>query len=218
MNFSRMINAFTDFFAYLFNRKEYTQREDFFQFMDYCNTEERVGASRNCFTYVKDIGNYWQTPLQTWERQNKHGKFEGDCDDWAWFFAEMLREKGALFFCVYNHEKGHAICLGPSKKTTICTFGRIYHGTDDIEEIAKYWYDDWIRIRVYKPERIATGYKLVPIETYTREYHPSIALRINNGVDIEDFLNKLSVIDPEIIDLYFESMVDVDAIISEATE
>jgi hypothetical protein len=206
-----MCNSLVDYIVYLLNRKEFTQREDYARFKNFCDTEQLCGAARNCFDYVSDIGENWQTPAETWVRQDKSGHFQGDCDDWAWFFAEMLREQGAKFIAVYNAESGHAICLCPPKlkggvysATTICTFGRIDHRSNDVKEVAKYWYDDWLFIRVYKPTLENGIYRLGLEKSYTRPYEQTTTKGF--GQSIQKFLDKLVIIDPDVIEEFIKQM------------
>lgn len=141
-----------DFFAYYGNSHDYKEafdKKDFDGFIRKLNSTSECGsASHHLFDYVydEDGNDYWQKPWETFERRSGD-KMLGDCDDWAGVFTYALKKAGkqARFLVMwgtdqFGDESGHATALELSSDETIGTFHRVDHMTDNIVDVAKYWY------------------------------------------------------------------------------
>ena len=94
--------------------------------------------------YRKDTRSWhhWQSALVTFNEK------EGDCEDWAVFASECLKEKyEGYFLCMYTEDSGHASYLMSIKDEdwiSVGTFGLQSH-QGDIPEIIPDWlgYKKW---------------------------------------------------------------------------
>lgn len=108
----------------------------------------------------KDPQDHWQPAERTFKRK------AGDCEDWAIFANECLKDKyNGRFLCMYDASSGHASYLITTKDTSgkeytsMGTFGLIYHFNKDYRRIISNWigFSDYTYITV-KDENIKTIY------------------------------------------------------------
>ena len=187
--------------------------KEFTEFVDACDTTSKCGyIASTQFVYTSDKHEHWQTPIETWNRRSGTNKMVGDCDDWARFFTYCLNanDQPALFLAMYDDESGHATCRLDNE--TVGTFRRVRHSSDDIREIATFWYPRWLRIRVYKQHGPEDGYRLECIKIFRRSLDEVAGIKagFSRGEAIGDFIEKLAEIDPSAYaDLIDELMPDV---------
>jgi len=99
------------------------------------------------YTSDKNPADYWQPAERTFERRR------GDCEDFAIFANECLRDKyDGYFLCMYDKKSGHAsyvIKKDDKKKVSVGTFGYMIHD-GEWEEIIPDWngFKDWNMYKV----------------------------------------------------------------------
>jgi len=91
--------------------------------------------------YTKDIGDYWQTPIETFNRRM------GDCDDFGRFAQYCLNRHNYNSFLLVMWDKGsgHATALfkGRDDYETIGTYGWVKHCTNEIRDVVSFFYPDF---------------------------------------------------------------------------
>jgi len=106
------------------------------------------------YTSDKAPQDHWQPAERTFDRKR------GDCEDWAIFANECLKDKyNGFFLCMYDKDSGHAsyvIKKEGKKKESVGTFGFMYH-EGDWGEIIKDWngFEDWEMYKI-KDENLNT--------------------------------------------------------------
>jgi hypothetical protein len=98
-------------------------------------------------TYTADKTDEWQAALRTFQRRR------GDCEDWAIFAYECLKNKyNCVYLCMYTEDSGHCELLidegmdGKKHKwISVGTFGYNHHKGKDYKDIIPDWsgYKDW---------------------------------------------------------------------------
>jgi hypothetical protein len=110
------------------------------------------------YTSDKVPQDHWQPAERTFKRKR------GDCEDWAIFSNECLKDKyDGYFLCMYTNEIGHAsyvIKKSGKKKISIGTFGYMKH-EGDWGEIIKDWhgFENWQMYKI-KDENLNTIHRV----------------------------------------------------------
>lgn len=100
------------------------------------------------YTADKNPADSWQPAERTFDRKR------GDCEDWAIFSNECLKDKyEGYFICMYDRSSGHCdylIRTVPDTYTSIGTYGLMYH-KGSFRAIVPNWsgFEDWTDIVVY---------------------------------------------------------------------
>jgi len=97
-----------------------------------------------------DIFNTWQPPRETFESG------WGDCEDWAVFAYECLKDDYDSCVVVVYHmiddiKSGHAFCavkVDEDDWITVGTFGLRKHKGETVEDFLDYWYEDWSEYKI----------------------------------------------------------------------
>jgi len=188
-----------DSITYLKNRKE-LNTNDFNEFLKEVNTPSKMGAITLWrFDYTSDKGEYWQKPKETFDRRNSKGKFMGDCEDISSLILACALSNGieGKLLTTWNDESGHATCFLPQSQETICSFNRIKHYTNKIEDIVTYWYKDWKAYALYELRNNFSEF--VRVDYMKRE-----SLSPNNiKGNMKNYIRKMMIIDSKFENLIF---------------
>jgi len=97
--------------------------------------------------YTKDVGDYWQIPIETFNRR------KGDCDDFGRFAQYCLNRHGynSFLLVMWNKGSGHATALFKNREgyETVGTYGWIRHYTDNIDEVVGFFYTDFKEYMIF---------------------------------------------------------------------
>jgi len=190
-----------DFFVY--HGTKDLKSNDYETFINAINSVQRAGAVALCrWDYVADKVNYWQNPMESFERKNR-----GDCEDQAVENTEglLLNDIDTEILVTWGTESGHAICHPVGSKQTVCTAGgRLNHGTTYVPDIAKYWYDEPLGVMTYSMN--PKTYEIKVKKNYTVKTG-STGLSTNKELkELPYFVKKMSHIDPEFKDIVLNSL------------
>ncbi|MCD6576097.1 MAG: hypothetical protein J7K73_02980 [Nanoarchaeota archaeon] len=188
-------NFIWDGIAYLW-RKPLWGLPGFDNYMNALDTTSKAGSvSIWRWDYVKDEGDYWQTPEETYDRVSFLKQFQGDCDDEARFLLCGLNRNGhrAYMYTMWDNQSGHATCAVEEGGTieTVGTFHRIDHITADREKVANYWYPNLKGMVIYEQDPYTFELKPIAFIKGSKRNHTTKS----NLKKLEAFIAKMSKID-----------------------
>ena len=139
------------FVSYIYGIRYWFSKNDFYETIKELDTPFKISSWLIANVhYTRDVGDYWQTPIETFNRRR------GDCDDFGRFAQYCLNRHGysSFLLVMWNEKGGHATALfktGDSYET-IGTYGWVRHCTNEISEVVGFFYPNFEGYMVFDEE------------------------------------------------------------------